>query len=126
MNAAELAKMAYGAQRAPVRTPRSTEYEAFARITHRIKAAYMKGKLGFPDLVKALDDNRKLWTLLTVDLADDENGLPEELRAQLIGLAGFTFQHTTKVLQKQADPVVLIEINAAIMTGLRQRAGAAA
>lgn len=122
MNAQNLARRAYTNRSAPIRTPRGTEYEIFANITHRLKAAAMKGKLGFPALATAIHDNRKLWTLLAVDVADKENGLPKDLRARIFYLAEFTQSHSRKVLRNNASVAPLLEVNAAVMRGLRQGA----
>ncbi|MGH1453185.1 MAG: flagellar biosynthesis regulator FlaF [Paracoccaceae bacterium] len=121
MNSHLLAQQAYGNSAAPTRTTRATEYEAFARITHRLNKAARKGKLGFAELAESLHDNRKLWTLLAVDVADDDNQLPQELRARIFYLAEFTQTHTRKVLKREASVAPLIEINAAVMRGLRSR-----
>ncbi len=119
MNALHMAKTAYTTNSAPIRTPRGTEYEAFARVTHRIKSAAEKGGTAFPELVAALHANRQLWTMLAADVAEDGNGLPESLRARVFYLAEFTVLHSSKVLRGEAETEVLIEINTAIMRGLR-------
>lgn len=123
MNAQNLARRAYSNKSAPIRTPRGTEYEIFAQITHRLKAAAIKGKPGFSALAEAIHDNRKLWTLLAVDVADPNNGLPKDLRARIAYLSKFTQSHSSDVLRKGASVAPLLEINSAIMRGLRQGAG---
>lgn len=122
MNALNLAQKAYATTEAPIRTPRSTEYEAFARITHRLNAAASKGRQGFTQLAEAVHANRQLWTMLATDVADAGNGLPQELRARIFYLAEFTNHHSHQILNGQAGPDPLIEINTAIMRGLRNRA----
>jgi flagellar protein FlaF len=114
-----LAHNAYGQKTAPTRTARDTEYEVIARITHRIRTAALKGKNGFPELVAALDENRRLWTTLATDVADPKNGLPQDLRARLFYLAEYTFGHTSKVLGGKASASSLIDVNMAVMRGLR-------
>jgi len=118
MTAAKMAETAYGARSAAARTPRGTEYAVFSQITRRMKAAAEQGRMGFPALAEALHENRKLWTTVAVNVADEANQLPKDLRARLFYLAEFTFQHTSKVLAREADVRPLIEINAAIMRGL--------
>ncbi|MEM1428043.1 MAG: flagellar biosynthesis regulator FlaF [Pseudomonadota bacterium] len=113
-----MAQAAYGIQSAPVRTERGTEYAVFLRITRRLKAAAESGAAGFPDLVRAVHDNRQLWTIIATDVAGDGNGLPRDLRARLIFLAEFTFDHSAKVIARQAGVGPLIEVNASIMRGL--------
>ena len=123
MNATTMAKTAYSAPGQPTRTARGTEYELFARITHRLKAAATLGEAGFSSLARALHDNRRLWTTLAADVADPGNQLPAPLRARLFYLAEFTTQHTRKVLAGDADAAVLVDINTSIMRGLRQEGG---
>ena len=123
MNAQTMAKMAYAQSATPVRTTRGTEYDVLARVTHAIKAAESRGKAGFQDLAQAIFENRRLWTILATDVADSENALPDDLRARVYYLAEFTDQHSSKVLRGEAKASVLVEINAAIMRGLRQGVG---
>nr|WP_170301208.1 flagellar biosynthesis regulator FlaF [Frigidibacter albus] len=118
-----MAKTAYSAPDQPTRTLRGTEYEVFARVTHRLKAAQALGDAGFASLARAIYDNRRLWTLLAADVADPGNQLPAPLRAQIFYLAEFTNLHSSKVLAGTATSEVLIDINTSIMKGLRQNGG---
>ena len=119
MSALSLAQEAYSASASPLRTSRGTEYEAFARITGKL-ASYAKDAVAnFPNLVQALHENRQLWNLLASDVADADNQLPEALRAQIFYLAEFTQHHTGKVLNKEASADILVEVNTAVMRGLR-------
>ena len=119
MNAQAQAQRAYSAASAPTRTPRSLEYDTVARITHRIRSAEQDGSEGFIRLVEALHDNKNLWNIFAVDVADTDNQLPRELKAQIFYLAEFTSQHTSKILARQASVAPLLEINTAILHGLR-------
>jgi len=119
VNAVEKAQTAYGSVRAPIRTPRSVEYEAVARITRNLNRALRTGRSNYPELASALHENRRLWNLLGTLVVDADNDLPDELRARLSYLADFCITHTSKVLQEDADPKILLEINLAIMGGLR-------
>lgn len=125
MNALQMAKTAYASNQAPIRTPRGIEYEAFARITHRMKSASDRGKPGFPDLARALHQNRQLWTMLAADVAETDNGLPQDLRARIFYLAEFTADHSRKVLRGSEPVDPLLDINMAVMRGLRQKADVA-
>lgn len=125
MNALQMAKTAYATKKAPIRTPRSVEYEAFARVTHRLKSSSAKGHQHFGDLAQALHANRELWTLLAADVAEDGNALPKDLRARIFYLAEFTVQHSRSVLKGEDTVDALIDVNMAIMRGLRQPADAA-
>jgi flagellar protein FlaF len=121
VNAINLARTAYSSSAAPIRSTRSTEYDAIAQITHRLKSAAALGKDRFSVLVSTLHENRRLWVLFAGDVASKDNLLPDTLRAQLFYLAEFTLQHTSKVLDGTASVDVLIEINTAVMRGLRQQ-----
>ena len=124
MNATTLAKTAYANPGQPTRTLRGTEYELFARVTHRLKLAAGMAKANFPAFVTALYDNRKLWTALAVDVALPGNELPDMLRARIFYLNQFTQQHSAKLLKGEGSVDVLIDINTAIMRGLRREGGA--
>lgn len=119
MNAQMNAQRAYSQTAGSIRTPRSVEYEAFARITHRLKSASDSGNMS--GLASAIHLNRKLWTLLARDVADADNGLPAELRARIFYLAEFTNEHSRKILRKGASALPLIDLNTAIMRGLQQQ-----
>lgn len=122
MNALSQAQSAYVAALTPTRTARGTEYEAVARITTRMRSASEKGADGFVALAEALHENRKLWNIFAVDVADPGNPLPKDLKARLFYLAEFTNQHTSMVLARQESVQPLLEINAAILRGLRSGA----
>jgi len=121
MNAMQQAQAGYGRAAHPIRTPRSAEYEAFATVTSRMKSASGGVPERFRDLAAAIHDNRRLWTILAADAADQANMLPGDLRARILYLAEFTRQHSGKVLRSGAAVQPLIEINTAIMRGLRDR-----
>ncbi len=121
MNAHSLAQRAYSATAGATRSERSTEYELIAQVTHRLKSAAQKGKLGFPELVAALHDNRKLWTALAVDVSSSGNDLPSDLRARIFYLAEYIQDHSRRVLKGEAKVGPILEINVAIMRGLSSR-----
>lgn len=117
MNAMNLAQRAYAPTTAPTKSNRSMEYEVIAKITYRLKKAIEADELG--PLLDALHENRKLWRMLAVNVADPGNLLPDDLRARIFYLSEFTNQHTTKVIRKTASAVPLLEVNTAILRGLR-------
>lgn len=118
MNAIHQARQAYAPAQAPCRTDRSTEHLVFSRITAALKKAHTASPADFPALAAALHENRRLWTILAADVADDDNGLPAQLRAQLFYLAEFTLLHTGRILNGEADAGALIDINTSVMRGL--------
>jgi len=109
---------AYGAATRAMGTPRTIEYQIFSQVTGQITRA-MREDRPFAELAEALNANQRLWTALTCDLAAAGNALPPQLKGQLVGLARFTQQHTARVLRREAEPDVLVEINTAVMRGLR-------
>ncbi|MBM9596114.1 flagellar biosynthesis regulator FlaF [Roseitranquillus sediminis] len=121
MNAYHMARTAYGSA-TEVRTDRGVEYDTFARVTSALRNGAAAGKQGFSAFAKALEDNRKLWTILAVDVADKGNKLPQSLRAQIFYLSEFTLTHTPRVIRGEASADVLVDINTSVMRGLRGQA----
>ena len=109
-----------------VRTERGTEYALFAQVTARLKAINESDLASFPALASAVSDNQRLWATLAEDLMSEANRLPVPLRAQLISLAEFVRKHSLAVLGGRAKLAPLIDINTAIMKGLRGNLEAAA
>lgn len=121
MSAYGLPKSAYGSVASPVRTDRDLEFDAFASVTHRLVQATV-GSVPYATFAAALHENRRLWTFVAGSIAEPENGLPANLRAQLFYLAECSLLHTRKVLKDEADASLLIDINRAVMRGLRSGA----
>ncbi|MFK7834739.1 MAG: flagellar biosynthesis regulator FlaF [Sulfitobacter sp.] len=117
MNAYALAQRAYAPTAAPTRSDRSIEYDVIARITARLKAAITSDE--FPKLMEALHENNTLWRTLALDVADAENSLPKSLRARIFYLAEFTDAQTKKVIRNGESPIPLLEVNMAILRGLK-------
>ncbi len=107
-----------------LRTPKQDEYRVFARITHRLSEASSRNGGSFPDLAAALHDNQRLWAALASDVSLPTNPLPKDLRARIFYLAEFTRDHSRRVLNGDADATALVEINTAVMRGLRHVRGA--
>jgi flagellar protein FlaF len=118
VNALLSARRAYAQSAGPVGTPRGVEYEAFARITRQLKSTGSTGSIRH--LAPALHQNRRLWTLLAMDVADPKNALPPELRARIFYLSEFTQQHSSEVLRGRGTVDALVEINLSVMRGLRK------
>jgi flagellar biosynthesis activator protein FlaF len=119
VTALDLARRAYSAPGTPARTLRGTEYDLFAQVTHRLKSVPSDGTKSFVALAEALHENCRLWTVLAADVAQPGNALPAPLRAQIFYLFQFTDRHSRKVLAGNGSVDILIEINTAIMRGLR-------
>jgi flagellar protein FlaF len=119
------ARAAYG-NTVATRSARDAEYSAFANVTRRLRDAHDLGKNDFPGLCRAVLENSRLWGMLEDDLIDDRNQLPPTLRAQLVSLAAFVHRHGRAVIGRRANAEALIDINTAIMKGLRGDAEIAA
>lgn len=112
-----MAQRAYAPNSAPIRSNRDIEYDVIARITYRLKAAITSKR--FPKILEALHENRKLWRTLAIDVADNGNDLPSDLRARLFYLAEFTDHHTNQVIRNGVSAMPLLEVNTAILRGLK-------
>ncbi|WP_240794034.1 flagellar biosynthesis regulator FlaF [Pseudorhodobacter turbinis] len=114
---------AYARPDAPSRDARAIEYDLFARMTRRLSAAWAQRKENHAALVRALHDNGTMWRTLAIDVADEGNSLPAPLRAQLFYLYKFTTVHSKNVLDGKASADALVDINTAVMRGLRGNGG---
>lgn len=119
MTTLNMARSAYARPEAPARAPRSIEYELLSRATQRMTTAWPKRRVEFAALAGALDQNLQLWSTLGADVADPDNGLPATLRARLFYLYQFTAEHTRTILEGRGSVEVLVDINTAVMRGLR-------
>jgi flagellar protein FlaF len=121
MNMTALAQRAYAPASPATHTPRDVEYHAFAYVTGLMAsardAAGQPGALG--RLAEAMFENVRLWLTLAADAASDGNALPAPLRGQIVGLANFARNHMSRVLAGAATVDALIDVNLAIMKGLR-------
>jgi len=124
VNAIELARQGYAPKAFPLKSDRAVESQIISQVTARLRKAAANAATNFPDLVQALHDNRKMWTMLALDVADSDNGLAAPLRAQIFYLAEFTEQHTVKVLRGAASADALVEINTSVLRGLNAGKGA--
>lgn len=101
-------------------TPSGAESATLSRAAGLLDKA--KGSVDdFPAYSAALSFNQLFWTVLQADLTLDGNGLPGDLKSDLLSLSLFVDKQTVKAL---SDPRpehldVLIEINRNIALGLR-------
>jgi flagellar protein FlaF len=124
MNATLRAQSAYGAPTVATQTPRDIEFHAFAQITSAMSAARDSGD--FPRLAAAMHENVRLWATLAIDAALPENPLPPLLRSRIVHLAAFARAHAARVLRREDSVDALIDVNTAVMKGLRHAPEAAA
>lgn len=117
MNNAEYARRAYAPAGSPTRTARDAEKHVLVQATAALRQA-AKRPDDFPKLAEAIQMNRMLWTRLAGDVAEADNGLPQELRARIFYLAEFTHHHSRLVLRGRATADALVEVNTAVIRGL--------
>lgn len=121
MTSSYLAQSAYNPVQSAVKTERGTEHAAFERVTAQLSGAE-RSDASVAQRASAVHENRRLWTLMAANVADSRNALPKALRAQIFYLAEFTLQHSRKALSDGASLAPLIDINTAVMRGLRGEA----
>jgi flagellar biosynthesis activator protein FlaF len=94
------------------RSPRQQDADVFRLVIARLQAARQAAPIA---RVRALADNRRLWTAVTDLLRDPTNPLPQETRAGIISV-GLSVQRE----MDQADPSFdfLISVNRNIADGL--------
>ena len=117
MSATPLAQTAYAAATMPVRTARGAEQAAFETVTAALARA-AAANAPMTQRAAALHDNRRLWTTLAMDLASEDNALPDALRAQLLYLAEFSLLQSRAALRDPAAIQALIDVNRAVLKGL--------
>ncbi|MBU0723806.1 MAG: flagellar biosynthesis regulator FlaF [Alphaproteobacteria bacterium] len=99
-------------------TPRAAEHRLLGNVTAALLAADRE-----PDdkrkLVDALLWNKQVWDNLVIEIRDDDNLLPDQLRDSIVGIGTWVMQETYRVMDGDSDVKSLIEINTIIMEGLR-------
>lgn len=113
-----LSQNAYGMSDPVVRSERSIEYQAFAKVTGALAALDQGGAPDYPALADAVHQNRRLWNILAGDVLSDNNELPVDLRARIFSLSQFVMRHSSEVLAGTGDVSTLIDLNKTIMRGL--------
>ena len=94
------------------RSTREQEADVFRGVIARLQSARQTGQA---DRVRALADNRRLWTAVADSVRDPENGLPPETRAGILSI-GLTVQREMDAPDPSFD--FLIAVNKHIAEGL--------
>ncbi|NNU15375.1 flagellar biosynthesis regulator FlaF [Parvularcula sp. ZS-1/3] len=101
---------------------RGLEAALLERVTARLKAHRDEEALSHGPLLEALHANRSLWMTLAIDLASPDNRQTKEVKASMISIAGF-IERNTHAAAKSMDVLdSFVDINEAILSGLRQEA----
>ncbi len=101
-------------------TPTQAEAQALTKAAMLLDQARHSVEHDYAAYATALFFNQTLWTIFQSDLSGDGNGLPENLRDDLLALSLFVDRRTTLALgdprPKHLD--ALIEINRNLARGL--------
>ncbi len=114
---------AYQTATARAENPRQTEYRLFGQVTRALLDAEKLDRSNIVQRMDALDWNRRMWSVLAADCSVDGNGLPPQVRANIISLSIWVNKHTSLVMRSLEDIGPLIEINRIIMQGLAPQGG---
>ncbi len=112
-------------KRERIADPREAELQLFSQVTNALIAVQKSGVDG-QELMKALDWNRRMWSVLSTDCGVEGNGLPDSLRAGIMSLSIWVSKHSSQVMRGNEEVGPLIDINKTIMEGLAMRPDAPA
>ena len=101
--------------------PRTIEYRLLGQVTAALLDAERDPADG-SKLVDAALWNRRVWSAMKLDLMNENNRLPRDLRGKLVSIALFIERETTQILAFKSDLSWVIGINKTIMDGLKPRA----
>ena len=100
---------------------REMDAAAFSQAAYVLDQA--RQKIGDTDACeKALKYNQLLWSIVQADVAEGNNELPDELKANLMSLSLFVDKQTSKGLSDPTEELLdsLININLNISEGLME------
>src|SRR5262249_26273445 len=66
--------------------------------------------------------NRRVWAAFKLDLLNEQNRLPVDLRGKLVSIALLVERETSQILAFKTDLSWVIGVNKTIMEGLKPRA----
>ncbi|QIG79727.1 flagellar biosynthesis regulator FlaF [Stakelama tenebrarum] len=109
---------AYQAARSRAETPRAAEQRLIGEIIGDMMIARDAGLKG-PALMAPLHRNREMWSAFATDCGAPGNGLPDELRAQIVSISLWVDRFTSDVMAGREKIDDLIDVNRTILDGLR-------
>jgi flagellar protein FlaF len=97
---------------------RRRERQALSLGIHQLERL-QDGEFSDEDFFESLLYIRKLWAIFIEDLSHPENGLPEQLRADIISIGLWIVKEADRLRQERSNDVIqLIEINRLIRDAL--------
>jgi flagellar protein FlaF len=98
---------------------RGRERQALSLGIDRLERLQKEQSFSIEDQVQSLLYVRRLWTIFIEDLAHPENGLPEQLRADIISIGLWVVKETDRLREERSNDVMqLVEINRLIRDAL--------
>ena len=95
-------------------TPQETEILAFGLCNDRLARAATPR-----ERIEALGKTQQLWSLLVNDLGMEGNGLPDELKQNLLRLGIWAMSYSTRAILQDLPLNPLIELHRDMIEGLR-------
>ncbi|MCA0422394.1 MAG: flagellar biosynthesis regulator FlaF [Proteobacteria bacterium] len=120
-HAQSYATNAYAASARNGMSLRELEASALLKAAARLQTARDDHSPADPEFDAALTHNRRLWTVLAAALSDPASAMPDDLKARLLTLANFVFNHTLTITAAPTPDKLtsLIAINRDLAAGLR-------
>lgn len=105
---------------ATTETDREREYRLLARANRLLAEAEERGDIA--SLYRAVLFNRQIWNTFLIDLTDERNALPRELKGALISIGIWVERFSDPVCEGKENVQDLIDVNRTIMEGLMPEA----
>ena len=102
-----------------IKSPRDSESEIILSVTRRLKRSAPLRATDYAAFVSAVHQNRRLWLLLSADVAQAGNKLPDQLKENISQISAFVVGYSRRILIDDLPMAPLIDINLAILRGLR-------
>jgi flagellar protein FlaF len=122
MNSAHAAARRYTSLSEHTRNAKDLEYEVILGVTRDLTKQGANQAVDFPRFAKTLNKNERLWIEIGTQVADPNNQLDTNLRARLFYMAEFVTHQTSKVLSGETGVESLVEMNVAVLRGLKGKA----
>jgi flagellar protein FlaF len=115
------AAQAYARTAQATANPRELEAQLLLRAATKLQTVESDGAAPPAAILSAVRYNRKLWQILFGLVIRDDNPLPQEIKQNLVNLAGFVIKHSMALEIEPATTRlgILITINREIAAGLR-------
>ena len=111
---------AYAARQAASESPRDLEIRAISHVTRQLVDANRPGADRMTR-IRALNGNRKLWSLLVQDLSEPANLLPDALKGRYISLGLFAQKVSMTAMNDKSDLSAIIAINNDVLEALNRQ-----